>query len=78
MANNCILLSKVFMEAADPILIEDLAGNVIDLNQAAEQTYGWTREEIVGRPIRTIVPHTELSRITMYRFRLTRSCAKEP
>jgi len=55
-ASNDIPLSKVFMEAADPILIEDLAGSVIDMNQAAEQTYGWTREEIVGRPIKTIIP----------------------
>lgn len=56
MANNDIQLSKVFMEAADPILIEDLAGIVIDINQAAERTYGWTREELIGRPIKTIIP----------------------
>ena len=50
------LMSKVFMDAADPILIEDLDGLVIDLNGEAERSYGWSREQLVGRPIKTIVP----------------------
>ena len=49
-------MSKVFMDSADPILIEDLQGNVIDLNNEAERAYGWSREELIGRPIKTIVP----------------------
>ena len=49
-------MSKVFMDAADPILIEDLAGNVIEMNLEVERAYGWTREELLGQPIRTIVP----------------------
>ncbi len=49
-------MSKVFKDAADPILIEDLDGLVVDLNEEAERSYGWTREDLVGRPIKTIVP----------------------
>lgn len=49
MANNYIPLSKVFTEAVN--LIEDLEGSVIEMNQVTEQTFGWTHEEIVGRPI---------------------------
>ena len=49
-------MSKVFMDGADPILIEDLTGNIIDLNKEAERAYGWTREELLGKPIKTIVP----------------------
>ena len=48
--------SKVFIDGADPILIEDLKGNIIDLNKEAERAYGWTREELLGKPIKTIVP----------------------
>ncbi len=29
---------------------------MLDLNPAAAKTYGWTREELVGRPIKTLVP----------------------
>ena len=48
-------MSKVFMESIDPIFVRDLQGNVIDLNKAAEETYGWRREELIGKPIKTIV-----------------------
>ena len=50
------LMSKVFMDAADPILVEDLSGRVTELNEEAERAYGWTRDELVGKPIKTIVP----------------------
>ncbi|MFC1726315.1 PAS domain S-box protein, partial [candidate division KSB1 bacterium] len=49
-------LSKVFMNAADPIIIEDLDGIVVDMNDEAESSYGWSRKELIGKPIKTIVP----------------------
>lgn len=49
-------ISKVFMDAVDPIFIRDLEGTVIELNRAAEQTYGWCRTELIGKSIKTIVP----------------------
>ncbi len=49
-------LATVFMDAADPILIEDLDGNVVDMNEEAERAYGWSRDELVGRSIKTIIP----------------------
>jgi len=48
--------SKVFMDAADPILIEDRNGVVVDLNEEAERVYGFSREELIGQPIKTLVP----------------------
>ncbi len=49
-------LSKVFMEATVPIILEDVDGSITDLNAEAEQTYGWRREELIGQPITTLVP----------------------
>lgn len=49
-------LATVFMHATDPILIEDLQGIVIDLNNEAERVYQWPRADLIGKPIRTIVP----------------------
>ena len=53
--DKLLQLSKVFMESIDPIFIRDLEGNIVDLNKAAEQTYGWSREELIGKSIKTIV-----------------------
>ena len=47
-------LSRVFMDAADPIIIEDLSGKVVELNREAEAEYGWSREELIGKPVDTL------------------------
>jgi two-component system CheB/CheR fusion protein len=49
-------MSKVFMDGADPIVIEDLNGRIIDLNNEAATAYGWTREELIGQPCTILVP----------------------
>jgi len=49
-------LSKVFMDGADPIIIEDLAGRIIDLNREAERAYGWSRSELLGKSISMLAP----------------------
>ncbi|MCB7130238.1 MAG: diguanylate cyclase, partial [Candidatus Brocadiales bacterium] len=49
-------MSKVFMDAVDPIFIEDLDGNIIDVNAEAERAYGWGREELLGKAIDIIIP----------------------
>jgi PAS domain S-box-containing protein len=48
--------SRVFMDSADPIVIEDLQGNITDLNHAAESAYGWSRNDLIGKSIRTLLP----------------------
>lgn len=48
--------AKVFMDATDPIMIENLNGIVVDMNTEAERSYGFTREELVGKSIKTLVP----------------------
>src|SRR4029450_3035544 len=49
-------LSKVFRDATDPILIEDLEGHIIDLNVEAERAYGWRRPELLGHSSNTMGP----------------------
>jgi len=48
--------ARVFMDAADPIIIEDLAGTIIDMNREAERVYGWKRSELIGKSIRSLLP----------------------
>lgn len=42
-------LSRVFMDAADPIIITDPDGVIRDLNREAEVSYGWARKDLIGR-----------------------------
>ncbi|HJQ80983.1 MAG TPA: chemotaxis protein CheB [Lacipirellulaceae bacterium] len=49
-------MSKVFMDGADPIVIEDLDGRIIDLNDEAVSAYGWMRDEMTGQPSSMLVP----------------------
>ena len=49
-------LSKVFMEATDPIIIEDPDGRVVEMNHEAERAYGWSRAEMLGESIQRMVP----------------------
>ena len=42
-------MQLVFLDSADPILIRDLEGRVVDSNHEVERVFGWTREELLGR-----------------------------
>lgn len=50
------LMSKVFHDGADPIVIEDLNGKIVDLNSEAERFHGWAREELLGRKVDVLIP----------------------
>ncbi len=47
-------LSRVFRDAADPIIIEDLSGTIIEMNREAEQSYGWSWDELIGKSIKVL------------------------
>ena len=42
-------MTLVFLDSADPILIRDLEGRILDSNHEAERVFGWTRDELLGR-----------------------------
>ena len=48
-------MSKVFLDGPDPMIVLDLSGAILDLNAQAERTYGWSRQELIGRPVNVIV-----------------------
>lgn len=49
-------MSKVFTAALDPILILDLTGHVVDLNDEAVRCYGYLREELCGQSVTALIP----------------------
>lgn len=70
--SNLQRMSQVFMDAADPIIIEDLNGHIIDLNIATEQAYGWKRAELEGRDVVQLVPPARRDEELAYRERCRR------
>jgi PAS domain S-box-containing protein len=48
-------LSRVFRDAADSIIIEDLSGTIIEMNREAERSYGWSRDELIGKSIKNLL-----------------------
>ena len=61
--------SRVFMDAADPIIIEDLSGTILDINRETERVYGWDRAELVGRSIQSLLPADGLKQVDKIRER---------
>ncbi|MGG4039361.1 PAS domain S-box protein [Heyndrickxia ginsengihumi] len=51
---------SLFNSAGDAIDITDLDGNIIDVNPAFEELYGWKREEIIGKPLPVIPSNNRL------------------
>ena len=49
-------MSRVFLDGADPIVIEDLEGKIVDVNDETERAYGWKREDLVKEPIKKLIP----------------------
>jgi two-component system CheB/CheR fusion protein len=47
-------LSKVFLEGPEPMMILDLSGRILELNDEAVRIYGWSRQELVGQPFLVI------------------------
>lgn len=63
------LMSKVFMDGAAPIIIEDLDGLVRYVNDEAVRVYGWSREELVGSRVEVLMPEAERHRSVEFRRR---------
>lgn len=64
--NEIRKLSKVFLEGTNPTFIEDLNGNILEMNNEAVNFYGFSREELIGKSIKLIVPdekHTKIEEL---------------
>jgi diguanylate cyclase (GGDEF)-like protein/PAS domain S-box-containing protein len=57
-------LQALFNSTGDAISILDMDGNVLDVNPAFEELYGWNREDVIGMPL-PIIPQSDLTQYHM-------------
>lgn len=60
-------IRQLFDNAADGILIADIAGNYTDVNQAACSLLGYRRDELIGKDIGALVSEPEHARLSQAR-----------
>ncbi|MGQ9563253.1 MAG: PAS domain S-box protein [Thermogutta sp.] len=52
-------IRAVMMKAADGIVTVDAAGFIRSINEAAEQIFGFSSEELIGHPIQKLLPNRD-------------------
>lgn len=58
---SLLRMSKVFLEGPEPMMILDLLGGIVAVNDEAVRVYGWSRPEIIGRAFPATVPKSQKS-----------------
>jgi len=61
--NEIKKLSKVFLEGTNPTFIEDINGHILEMNNEAVNFYGFSREELVGKSMKLLVPDEKHEKI---------------
>ena len=68
-------LAAIVDSSDDAILSKTLDGTVVSWNRGAERLYGYTAEEIVGRPISVLVPPDRRGEVADILEKISRGCA---
>ncbi|WP_019876188.1 PAS domain S-box protein [Sporichthya polymorpha] len=58
---------QLIEQLPDAVFVVDSSGKILFVNGQGETLFGWTREELIGRPIETLVPPTARAAHPMHR-----------
>lgn len=59
----------ILESAVDAIVIADLHGHIVNLNRSTERLFGYTRDELIGQTIETLMPERHRESHQAYRAR---------
>jgi PAS domain S-box-containing protein len=63
-------LTAIIESSDDAIISKDLNGRIVTWNAGAERLFGYREQEVIGRPITLIIPHSHLNEETMILHRI--------
>lgn len=56
-SDSCSFFRQIVMESADAVVAVNLDQDVVLFSPAAERLFGYSRDEMVGKPLDTLMPH---------------------
>jgi two-component system, chemotaxis family, CheB/CheR fusion protein len=71
-------LATVVRDSSDAILTLDLAGRILSWNRGAEQIYGWSEPEMLGKSIEVLMPEGSSREARTFLDRLSQGVDDEP
>ncbi len=66
------LLASIVQSSEDAIIGKDLDGRIVSWNKGAERIYGYTAEEVLGKPISILMPSGRAEELAQIMARLKR------
>lgn len=72
MQASMAMLAFIVESSDDAIIGKDLKGTITSWNRGAEKIYGYSAQEVIGRPITIIVPNDKLDEITEIMSKVSR------
>src|SRR5687767_9952961 len=53
--SNLVALQPILRTAIDAVVVMDAKGLIVDWSDRAERTFGWRRDEVVGRMLAEVI-----------------------
>src|SRR3546814_15936149 len=77
-AEQAEMFGSIAMSSPSAVIASDLRAGIIWVNPVAESMFGWSREELLGRPFTALLPPEAREHILEVRARILSDDTTEP